>query len=201
MEKISTESVTRYFKVFFDYVRLLVDIPESDREDCRRMFQPVFARRDTLVAKAGEVPAYHNFIVSGYMRNYYHDSEGREVTTDINDGPRFFTSYHAFMDRTVSQENLHCITDCELLQISRDDVDVAAATGITQQEYSLLILQYHLQQNKQRLIDFATLSAEERYLKLMKQHPTIIQHVPLKHVASYLGINPGSLSRIRKEIG
>ena len=188
-----------YFEVFFDYVRLLVDIPKVDRDQCRDFFKPIKVKKDTIISPAGKIPTHHNFIVSGFMRNYYTDDKGQEITTDINDGPRFFTSYDAFMNKTISKENLHCITDCELLQITREGVDFTAKYGVTQQQYSLLILQQHLEKNKQRTIDLTTLTAEERYLKLMENHPTIIQNIPLKYIASYLGINPGSLSRIRKE--
>lgn len=196
-----SKSTNHYFEVFFDYVRLLIDIPEADQEICRKFFKPIMVKKDTILAPAGTIHKHHNFIVSGFMRMYHHDENAEEITTDINDGPRFFTSYHHFMERTVSNENLHCITDCELLQIEREDVETSAKLGTTQMDYSVKILQAHLQKDKQRIIDLATLSAEERYLKLMKNHPSIIQNIPLKYIASYLGINPGSLSRIRKEIG
>jgi len=196
-----SKNTDRYFEVFFDYVRLLIDIPEADQEICRKFFKPVKVKKDTILAPAGTVHKHHNFIVSGFMRMYHYNENAQEVTTDINDGPRFFTSYHHFMERTVSNENIHCITDCELLQIEREDVEISAKLGTTQMDYSVKILQEHLQKDKQRMIDLATLSAEERYLKLIKNHPAIIQNIPLKYIASYLGINPGSLSRIRKEIG
>lgn len=189
-----------YFEVFFDYVRLLVDIPEVDQESCRFHFNSLKVKKGTILSPSGKIPEYHNFIVSGYMRNYYVDEKGQEVTTDINDGPRFFTSYHAFAQRTISNENLHCITDCELLQVSRDDVDLMAKTGITNLDYTVQILQQQLEKNKQRALDLANLSAEERYIKMIKNHPTIIQNIPLKYIASYLGLNAGSLSRIRKEV-
>ncbi len=185
----------------FDYVRILVDIPLGDQELCRKYFTPIFVKKGTILAKSGTVHSDHNFIVSGFMRNYYCDEDGQEVTTDINDGPRFFTSYNNFVHRTVSNDNLHCITDCELLQINRDDMDISAKLGETQLDYSMKILQQQLEGNRQRAVDLTMLSAEKRYLKLMNNHPLIIQNIPLKYIASYLGINPGSLSRIRKEIG
>ena len=204
MENISwindPHQASHCFLVFFDYVRLLTDIPESDQEYCRQLFKPVFVRKNTIIESEGTVHHYHNFVVSGYMRNFYLNELHEEVTTDISDGPRFFTSYHSFIHRLVSKENLHCITDCVLLRISRDDVDVAANVGITQQEYTEKILQEHLESNKQRIIDLTTLSAKDRYLKLVATHPSIIQNVPLKYIASYLGIKAGSLSRIRNEI-
>lgn len=133
------------------------------------------------------------------MRIFHHDQDNQEITTNIIDGPRFFTSYNHFVNRTVSNENLHCITDCELLRIKRDDVDITAKLGITQLDYSLQILQYHLEQNKQRTIDLTTLTAEERYLKLLQNNPSIVKNIPLKYIASYLGIKPETLSRIRKK--
>ncbi len=190
----------RHFQIFFDYVRLLVDIPDVDQEICRTYFKPLNVKKDTILAPSSKVPEYHNFIVSGYMRNYFVDEKGQEVTTDINDGPRFFTSYDSFIHRTVSKENLHCITDCELLQITRDEVDITAKIGVTQQDCTVQILQQQLEKNKQRAVDLTTLSAEQRYLKLLQNHPSILQNIPLKYIASYLGINPGSLSRIRREL-
>jgi len=143
------------------------------------------------------VPGYHNFIVSGFMRNFYWDADGNEITTDLNDGPRFFTSYSHFMNRTVSDENLHCITDCELLRISREDVDVTAARSSTQKDYTIRILQEHLQKDKDRINDMANLTAEARYAKFVRANPNIIRHVPLKYIASYLGITQRHLSRLR----
>ncbi|WP_020530143.1 Crp/Fnr family transcriptional regulator [Flexithrix dorotheae] len=188
------------FEILFDYISLLIDIPPIDQEICRKYFKPAFVTKDTIIEPSGKVPEYHNFIVSGYMRNFYLDENGQEITTDINDGPRFFTSYDHFINKTPSNENLHCITDCELLRIKRNDVDITAKLGVTQRDYTIQILQQQLEINKQRAVDLTTLSAEQRYLKLQKNHPTIIQNVPLKYIASYLGINPGSLSRIRKDL-
>lgn len=198
---IKTENkVHRLFQVFFDYVKLLVEIPESDQEYCRQLFKPVFIKKGTILEKGGTLHKYHNFIVSGHMRNFHHDDKGNEITTDINNGPRFFTSYYHFINQTISNENLHCITDCELLRVSRKDVEKASDIGLTSQEYTEKVLRYHLEASKQRIIDLTTLSGKERYLKLMQTHPSIVQNVPLNYIASYLGLNAGSLSRIRHEL-
>ena len=194
------KEISNCFEVFFNYIRLLMDIPQNDQDICRELFKPVFVKKNTLIEFMGTKHNYHNFIVSGYMRNFHLDESFEEITTDINDGPRFFTSYNSFIHRKVSNENLHCITDCKLLRISRDNVDVAARLGASQQDYTEKILQEHLESNKQRIIDLTTLSAKDRYLKLVANQPSIIQNIPLAYVASYLGIKAGSLSRIRNEI-
>ncbi|MEL6536362.1 MAG: Crp/Fnr family transcriptional regulator [Bacteroidota bacterium] len=196
-EPEETESM---FQALFAFFRQLVAIPEHDQALCRQYFKPVRVKKDTILESAGTVHRYHNFLVTGYMRNYYLDADDKEITTDINDGPRFFTSYHSFIQQTVTQDNLHCITDCTLLRITREDNEIVASQGETSQQYVGKILEHYLESSRQRIIDLNTLTAKERYLKLVKHHPAIIQHVPINHIASYLGINPGSLSRIRQEI-
>lgn len=190
-----------YYTRFFDYVAEVLTLPDEDKASIRQLFKPCFVPKNTIIESAGAVPQYHNFIVSGYMRNFYVDADNSEITTDLNDGSRFFTSYFHFMNRTVSNENLHCITDCELLRISRDDVDVGASRSHTQKDYTIQILQKHLEEEKSRINDMTSLTAEARYQKFLKEKPTIIRHVPLRHIASYLGITHRHLSRLRSEFG
>ena len=188
-----------YYTTLFEYISRMIALPEADQQSVRRSFMPVLVPKDTVIEKAGEVPGYHNFIVSGFMRNFHWDADGNEITTDLNDGPRFFTSYFHFMNRTVSDENLHCVTDCELLRISRDEVEVTAARSFTQKDYTIRILQEHLQKDKERINDMANLTAEARYAKFVRANPNIIRHVPLKYIASYLGITQRHLSRLRSD--
>jgi CRP-like cAMP-binding protein len=190
--------MNHYYETMFEYIREILDIPESDQELCQQLFKPVFVTKDTIIEKAGTIHQHHTFIVSGFMRNFHTDIDGNEITNDLNEGSRFFTSYFHFMNRQISNENIQCITDCELLRISRDDVDVAANQGITQKDYTVQILNNRLEVNKQRALDMANLTGEERYHKFVKENPQIMQNVPLGYIASYLGITQRHLSRLRK---
>jgi CRP/FNR family transcriptional regulator, anaerobic regulatory protein len=189
-----------YYDALFEYISLIIDIPEHDRAQCRNTFKPLRVTRDTMLEVAGKVPEHHNFIVSGFMRKFYINDKGEEVTVDLNNGPRFFTSYFPFVSQTISNEYLHCITDCELLRITKADADSTSETSITQKDYTIRLFQQIQEEDRQRMNDLATLTAEQRYVKLMKDSPNIIKNVPLKYIASYLGIKPESLSRIRREI-
>ncbi|MCU0326337.1 MAG: Crp/Fnr family transcriptional regulator [Spirosomaceae bacterium] len=192
--------MNHYYEKMFDYIAEILILPEFDKALCRKLFKPVFVPKDTIIEPAGKVPQYHNFIVSGFMRNFHVDADGNEITNDLNDGSRFFTSYYHFLNRTVSNENIECITDCELLRISRDDVEIAASEGITQKDYTVQILNKRLEANKQRAFDMANLSAEERYNKFLVENPNIVRNVPLTYIASYLGITQRHLSRLRKKL-
>jgi CRP-like cAMP-binding protein len=188
-----------FFQTLFDSVEEFIEeMPEYDRQLCYQFFEPVVFPKSTIIEEAGKIPGHQYFIVSGYMRNFYLDQKGDEVTADMNNGPRFFTSYTHFMNRTVSNENIECITACELLRVKRDDVDIIFQKSITVKDYTMMILQYFLDEEKKRMKELSTQTAEQRYESFIKKCPNIIQNVPLKYIASYLGIRPESLSRIRR---
>lgn len=189
-----------YYDTLFRYIAKVIEIPEQDKQSCRETFKPLWVAKDTMLEEAGKIPVQHNFIVSGFMRKFYINDKGEEVTVDLNNDPRFFTSYFHFINQTPSNEYLHCITDCELLRITKTDAEQTAKTSITQKDYTIRLFQQVMEEDRQRMNDLATLTAEQRYLKLVKDCPNIIKNVPLKYIASYLGIKAESLSRIRREI-
>jgi len=192
-------NVNHFYQTLFDSVEEIIEeMPEYDRQLCIEYFEPVILPKSTIIEESGNIPGHQYFIVSGHLRNFHLDSEGDEVTTDMNDGPRFFTSYTHFMNRTVSNENIECVTGCELLKVTRDDVDILYQKGLSIKDYTMMILQKFLDQEKKRMKEMSTLTAEQRYVNFMKACPNIIQNVPLKYIASYLGVRPESLSRIRR---
>jgi CRP-like cAMP-binding protein len=86
------------------------------------------------------------------------------------------------------------------LRITKTNLDQLTQQSTVFRDFSISVFQQSLAYNENRSTELATLSAEERYRKLMKNYPQILQNVPLQHIASFLGMNPKSLSRIRKEI-
>ncbi len=184
---------------FIAFIEAMTHLPDYEKELCYQYFEPVMFPKNRIIEAQGKVPKHLYFIVSGYMRNFHFDDLGNEVTVDMNHSPRFLTSYNHFVNRTVSNENIECITDCELLRIKRDDIDILFEKSPIIIKNELQVLQKAFEDERKRVIDMTTLSAEKRYLKFIKEQPEIIHNVPLQHIASYLGMKPESLSRIRKK--
>jgi CRP-like cAMP-binding protein len=193
-------TVEQMFKILFDSVSAIIEMPDSDKQLCYEYFEPVTIPKKTLVEKAGKVPQYQYFVVSGIMRNFYLNDSGDEVTTDINNEPRFFTSYNHFVNRTISQENIQCVTECRLLRIKRDDVDILYQKSIILPRYTILLFEKIFEEERKRIQELTTLTAEQRYLKFVDEQKNIIRNVPLQYIASYLGIKPETISRIRRKL-
>lgn len=175
-------------------------LTQDDKVLCEQYFETVAFPKNHIIEEEGKIPAFLYFVSSGYLRLFHYNDNGEEVTTHINCPPGFITSYANFVGRKKSDENLASITECELLRISKNNLDLLTEKSIVFRNFSISVFQHSLAYNESRANDFATLSAEKRYRKMMKSYPDILQNVPLQYIASFLGMNPKSLSRIRKKI-
>ncbi len=177
-----------------------VVLANDDKELCEKYFDPVSFSRNTIIEEEGIIPKYLYFVVSGFMRLFHYNNLGDEITTHINCPPGFITSYSHFIERTKSNDNVECITDCLLLRITKTDLDFLIQNSAAFRDFSTWVFQQSLAYNENRARDLANLTAEQRYKKLVDNYPEILFNVPLQQIASFLGMNPKSLSRIRKQM-
>ena len=177
-----------------------VKLTDSDIELCMPYFKLESSSKNCVIEVQNKVPEHLYFIANGYMRLFYHDNNGDEITTLIASPNQFVTSFTHFIHETKSPENLVCITNCDFYKIERFKMVELIEKNENFKKLSLVIFEQSIITTSNRANDFATLTAELRYKKLMEQHPEIIQNVPIQYIASYLGIKPQSLSRIRKQI-
>ena len=182
------------------YIGSAYDFSSKEIEMVKQYFEPVVFSKNTVIEESGKIPNYLYYIVSGYLRLFYIDQNGNEVTTHINCPPGFFTSYSHFINRTVSDHNVECITACELLRITKEDLDDLVNESLMMKDFSISVFQQSITYNENRSRELSALNGEERYLNLLKDYPEIIQHVPIQYIASFLGMKPESLSRIRRKI-
>jgi CRP-like cAMP-binding protein len=190
----------KMYNILFETVSAIMNMPDADKLLCYQYFEPVFFPKNTIIESAGKIPQHQYFIVTGIMRNFYIDDLGEEITTDMNNESRFFTSYNHFANRTISNENIECITECSLLRIKRDDEDILYSESIILGKYTILLFQKIIEKEKERINELTTLNAKERYLKFIVNNPNVIKNVPLQYIASYLGIKPETISRIRRDL-
>lgn len=177
-----------------------VTLPGPEAALCVQYLEPVRYPKNKILEEEGKIPGYLYFVVSGFARLFYYNENGDEVTTHINCPPGFITSYTNFVNQTRSGENLECVTECELLRITKHDLDQLIGQSPAFKDFSIIVFQQALAYNERRAGDLATLSAEQRYLKLLNEQPELLHNVPMQYIASFLGMNAKSLSRIRRKI-
>jgi len=177
-----------------------IKLTGRDTELCKQYFEAVLFPKNRIMEEEGKIPRYLYFVVSGFMRLFHYNEQGDEITTHINCPPGFITSYSNFVNQEKSAENLECITECELLRITKKDLDLLTQESTALKDFSISVFQQSIVYNENRSKEFATLTAEQRYKKLIENFPSIIHNVPVQYIASFLGMKPESLSRIRRQM-
>jgi CRP-like cAMP-binding protein len=181
-------------------IRQQISISDKDVELCTEYFEPVIFPKNRIMEEEGKIPQYLYFVVSGYMRLFHYNQNGDEITSHINCPPGFITSYSNFINCSTATENVECITECELLRITKNNLDLITSKSEAFKDFSIWIFQQSITYNENRSKELATLTAEQRYQKLIDNYPHVIHNVPLQYIASFLGMNAKSLSRIRKQM-
>ena len=148
----------------------------------------------------GQICQYLGFLSQGIMR-VYHLANDKEYTSYFNFGERnpFVSSFSSFVTRKPSYESIHALQDCELLVISYDNLQKLYESSFVMQKLGRVIAEFNYTLAMKRIYSLQHFTAQERYNELLHIYPNLINHVPHHYVASYLGITPESLSRIRKE--
>jgi CRP-like cAMP-binding protein len=177
-----------------------IKLTDKDIEVCKQYFELKSLAKNNILEEENKVPKHLYFITKGFMRLFYYDDNGDEITTLILSQNQFITSFTNFINEIKSNENLECITNCEFYRIERSKLIELIDKNENFKKFSLVIFEQAATTNQIRANDFATLTAELRYKKMVEQQPEIIQNVPIQYIASYLGIKPQSLSRIRKQL-
>lgn len=160
--------------------------------------QSIDVKKGQNLLEAGKICNSLFYIESGLLCGYYH-IEDREVCNWIATEGDFATSYYSFISREKSHEIIECLENGKIQIVDYKDLqDLYKKFPETERAGRLLLEEYY-SRLEERLLSIQFKTAKERYALLLKNRPEIIQRAPLGRIASYLGINQETLSRIRAE--
>tara|TARA_B110000259_G_scaffold178901_1_gene217778 strand:- start:1693 stop:2265 length:573 start_codon:yes stop_codon:yes gene_type:complete len=139
------------------------------------------------------------FIESGIIR-YYQMNDGKEVTGGFFFAGDWYNDLFSFFSNSNTKQTAQALEDSTLLFISKQDLDKLYEELPKTERFGRIIAEQTLIELRKKMDDLTLLNAKDRYLNLIKNSPKIIKKIPQHYIASYLGIKPESLSRIRKNL-
>jgi len=182
-----------------NYFKTLVNISDEDSDlFISKLHRKVF-RKKTVILEIGEQENFLSFIEEGVVRLNI-PKEDYDFTFGFVFPGSFVSAYDSFLSRQPSLYNIEAITDASLWQISYDDLRFIYDHTTVGEKIGRLIAEELYIKKMKRELSLLQDSAQKKYEDLIKQQPNLVQNIPLKYIASYIGIRPQSLSRIRRQI-
>jgi CRP-like cAMP-binding protein len=157
-------------------------------------------RKRQYLLQEGEVSKTENYVLKGCLRTYQINEKGQEHVMQFSVEDWWVGDMYSFLTETSSAYNIDCLEDCELLQFSKANLQKMYDLVPKTERYFRILVQNAYVAATQRLLSSISLPANERYAAFIDKYPEIEQRVPNHQIASYLGITPESLSRIRKQV-
>lgn len=176
------------------------DFSSQEQEIIISKFKLVHFSKNDYLLQEGKTENNYWFIENGFVRSYVTDTVGNDITTNFYAVGDIVIDWTSFFLRSPARENIQALTDCTCWQLDFDTFQQLfhSIQSFREQGRTTLVNSYFSLKNQS--VSLIADQAKDRYMRLLKEKPHIVQNVSLKHIATYLGITDTSLSRIRKEI-
>lgn len=172
----------------------------ADKEACKSFFLPKKLRRRQYLLQEGDACKYTAFVEKGMLRSYTVDDKGFEHIVQFAFEGWWISDLFSFLTGEPSLYNIDALEDCELLLLTKEAEEALLKRVPAMERFFRELLQNNLIATQRRLVSSLSHTAEEKYNELVQGCPTIPQRVPQHMMASYLGITPETLSRIRRRV-
>lgn len=186
------EKLKSYFKsIGFD---------NSDSNTIASFFIRREYNKDEYFVKEGKKSLELGFLEVGQFQYYSVTNEGEECTTYVSLENTFVASLLSYLNEVPARENIKSLTNAVLWVIEKKDVIELQKKISLFKDFYIKLIEWQICCIDKSRFDLITLTAEQRYLKLLKEDPDFLQKVPLQYIASMLGVTPRHLSRLRNKI-
>lgn len=185
------------FDLILQNIARHITLTEEEKNFFTSLLYSKSIKRKTLHFKEGDVCKDTTFVVSGCMRGYMIDKNGFEHVLSFAPSNWWIADMHSFISQQPGHITIEALADTEVLMLSKTDQEILYQQVPKFERFFRIIVEKSLVSNQQRLIDNFSLTAEERYHNFCKRYPGLIESVPQKQIASYIGITPEFLSKLR----
>ena len=186
-------------KSLLDSIQNIITLSATEKDIVISLFKEKTYKKGDFFLADGQICKQVGFVTKGLLR-YYINHDGEDKTYDFAQENNFVCNYESFIPRAPSTKNIQALEDCEILQISYDDLQLFYKSISQAERFGRIVIEQVFIQTLKDLSSFYTDTPELRYEKILKKHPDLLQRMSQYHIASYVGVKPQSLSRIRKRI-
>jgi CRP-like cAMP-binding protein len=185
---------------YLNYLRKFTDKPLTDEEKAliRQSLTPFKVKKGQYILQAGDICKKFAFIVKGAMRMYYVDDKGLEHIVRLGIEEWWMGDRESFTNRTPSRYHVDALEQCQLLCMSLDDASEMEKHIPAFRQMKNRLDERNIMANERRLTAAISFTAKKRYIDFAESYPDLVSRFPQHIIASYLGINKDTLSRVKR---
>lgn len=179
------------------YLETLIPFTENEIKVFTSLFSEVQLKKNEYFAKEGEFSSQLAFISTGVMRAFFRNKSGDEYSKTFFTPSNFVAAYSSITTKQKNSINIQCLTDCTLFIADFKQLSSLYREYPKFESLARIMAEYKFYIKEKREIELVTLDGSQRYEIFKKEHPGLENLINQYHIASYLGITPTQLSRIR----
>ena len=188
------------YEKLIDAISEKVSLNQAELDTLKSFFIPKKVRKRQYILNAGDVCQYITFVENGMLRSFTVDTEGQEYVVQFAIEGWWISDIGSFVSGKDALYNIEALEDCELLHLSKQAMEELLLQLPIMERYFRILMQNNIVALQRRAVTYMSMSAEEKYLKLMEVAPDVMTRASQQHIASYLSLTPETLSRIRKKV-
>ncbi len=185
-------------EVLYNFINTLTPLSIDTFELLKPYFTKIDVKANTILCKENDEAKNVYFLISGVTRTSSKIDDNKAFTRTLHTKNQFFGPYTNLINNETSSLIYEALTDCEIIVVNHKEILANYGDLPEMMKLEIKILQHLYDDLQKTVISLGTLNAKERYLKLLKRIEGIEELIPQYQIASYLGITPIQLSRIRR---
>jgi CRP-like cAMP-binding protein len=187
-------------KTFFSYLKTNTHLSERELLSLSELVTEKTIKKGEIILNAGSVCSHSFFVEEGLLRSYSVDEQGKEHVIQFAPENWIISDRSSVLFQEPSEFFIEAVENSTVVLFDEEFVKMASEISADYRTFNQKALNNHIRQQQKRINRLLSATAEERYLNFIQLYPNVTLRVPQWMIASYLGITPESLSRVRKEL-
>ena len=177
-----------------------ISLTTKEQQDFITLLEVKKVKAKQFLLKTGDICKYSSFVTTGCLRGYTIDENGFEHILSFAPKDWWIGDIYSLLSQKPGSLNIEAIVDTEILMLSKKDQEKLYKSIPKFERFFRIITENSLVAYQQRLMDNLSLTAKERYLKFCSTYPSVINDIPQKQVAAYIGVTPEFLSKLKSQV-
>ena len=177
-----------------------ISLTDDEKKIFTSLLKSKLLKTGEFLIREGDICKHESFVTKGCLKAYYEDNDGNEHVLDFLIEEWWADDLYSFFTQTPSKSSVRALEDTELLQISKDDLEILYQKVPKFERFFRLLFQKAYIAQRDQITQMLSTPAEERYLQFLKRKPYALKRFPQKDIASYLGVTPQFFSTLKKKI-